>query len=183
MSVKGKLIIVSAPSGAGKDTLLNRAFAENSRLKYAVSATSRAPRDGEVHGVHYYFKTADEFRDMLERGELYEHTSYAGNYYGMPKASVADIVAKGDTAVLKIEVEGAANIRKIFPDAAFVFIAPPSLAVLEQRLRARGTDSESAIQKRLEIAKHELTFAKDYDTIITNDNLDTAVAEFLEAIK
>ena len=186
MKNKGLLIIVSAPAGCGKDTILESAFevsAGNNKLHYSVSATTRPIRAGEADGVHYFFKTREEFERGIEAGEFLEYTEYAGNYYGSPKTYIPDMLASGKDVVMKIEVEGAANIKKLFPDCVLVFIMPPSFGELERRLRKRGTETEETIKKRIGIAKIEMSFAKNYDYVIVNEKLRDAVSDFLTIIE
>lgn len=180
---KGLLFVVSAPAGCGKDTILNELFKKTDKAGYAVSATTRAPREGEVNGVHYHFLTREDFLERIKQGEVLEYTEYCGNFYGTLKKSVENLVLSGKDAVLKIEVEGAMNIKKQFPDACLVFILPPSLAVLEQRLRGRGTETEDKIIERTLQAKNELKFAKNYDYLVVNDDLDSAVEDVLAVFR
>lgn len=176
---KGLLFVVSAPAGCGKDTILNELFKKTDKAGYAVSATTRAPREGEVNGVHYHFLTREDFLEKIKQGEVIEYTEYCGNFYGTLKKSVDNLVLSGKDAVLKIEVEGAMNIKKQFPDACLVFILPPSLAVLEQRLRGRGTETEDKIIERTLQAKNELKLAENYDYLVVNDDLNSAVEDVL----
>ncbi|MCH5203445.1 MAG: guanylate kinase [Oscillospiraceae bacterium] len=179
MENKGVLFVVSAPAGCGKDTILNEFFKRTDTAGYAVSATTRAMREGEINGVHYHFLTVEDFKEKIESGEVLEYTEYCGNFYGTLKKSVGDLLSQGKDAVLKIEVEGAMNIRRKFPDACLVFILPPSLEVLEKRLRGRGTETEEKIMERTAQAKTELKFAENYDYIIVNDDLNVAVEDLL----
>lgn len=183
MENKGILFVVSAPAGCGKDTILNEFFKWNNTAGYAVSATTRAPREGEVNGVHYHFLTVEDFKSKIGTGEVLEYTEYCGNYYGTLKKSVDDLINSGKDAVLKIEVEGAMNIRKKFPDACLIFILPPSLEVLENRLRGRATETEDKIRERINQAKTELKFAENYDYVIVNDDLDEAVEDMLSVFR
>lgn len=176
---KGLLFVVSAPAGCGKDTILVEFFKKTDAAGYAVSATTRAPREGEINGVHYHFLTREDFSEKIKLGEVLEYTEYCGNYYGTLKKSVDELVLSGKDAVLKIEVEGAMNIKKMFPEACLVFILPPSLEVLEKRLRGRGTETEEKIRERTLQAKNELEFAKNYDYLVVNDDLDEAVEDLL----
>lgn len=180
---KGILFVVSAPAGCGKDTILEKALSKDINLTYSVSATTRAMREGEADGVSYFFKTRDEFEKMLSEGELLEHTEYCGNYYGTPKQAVENALANGKNVVLKIEIEGAVNIKKIFSDAVLIFILPPSAEELSRRLHKRGTEDEDTIQKRLKQAKNEMALASDYDYVIVNDELEAAVDDFISIIK
>lgn len=180
---KGILIVVSAPAGCGKDTILEQALAKNDNLFYSVSATSRAMRPGETDGVSYHFRTREQFEDMINNGELLEYTEYCGNYYGTPKKAVIDMLEAGKDVILKIEIEGAANVKKIFPDCTMIFILPPSIKELDRRLHKRGTETEEVIALRLQQAKKELSFAENYDYLVVNDDLDDAVEDFLSVVK
>lgn len=180
---KGILIVVSAPAGCGKDTILEQALAKNDNLFYSVSATSRAMRPGETDGVSYHFRTREQFEDMINNGELLEYTEYCGNYYGTPKKAVIDMLEAGKDVILKIEIEGAANVKKIFPDCTMIFILPPSIKELDRRLHKRGTETEEVIALRLQQAKKELSFAENYDYLVVNDDLDDAVEDFLAVVK
>lgn len=179
---KGILIVVSAPAGCGKDTILEQALSRNDNLFYSVSATSRAMRPGETDGVSYHFRTREQFESMIENGELLEYTEYCGNYYGTPRKAVEDMLAAGKDVILKIEVEGAGNIRKMFPDCTMIFILPPSFAELDRRLHKRGTEDEETIQRRLRTAKEELTYARNYDFLVVNGALEKAVDDFLSVV-
>jgi guanylate kinase len=180
---KGLLIIVSAPAGCGKDSILEGAFKICNNLHYSVSATSRAPREGEQEGVHYFFKTREEFALLIENNELLEYTEYAGNFYGTPREYIPKMLDAGKNVVLKIEVEGAANIKKLFPDCVLVFILPPSFDELERRLRKRGSETEETIKKRVGIAKIEMSFVKNYDYVIINASLEEAVRDFAAIVR
>ena len=183
MDNKGLLFVISAPAGCGKDTILNEVFKKTDKAGYAVSATTRAPREGEVNGVHYHFLSREEFEKKISEKEVLEYTEYCGNYYGTLRKSVNDLILSGKDAILKIEVEGAMNIRRIFPEACLVFILPPSWEVLEERLRGRGTESEETIKARSDQARTELTFAENYDYLIVNDKLDEAVDDLLAVLR
>lgn len=180
---KGLLFVVSAPAGCGKDTILGEVFKRTDTAGYAVSATTREPREGEVNGVHYHFLSREEFQKKIADGEVLEYAEYCGNYYGTLKKSVETLIADGKDAVLKIEVEGAMNIRKMFPEACLVFILPPSWEVLEQRLRSRGTETEKVIAERTKQARTEISFAKNYDYLIVNDKLEDAVNDLLAVFR
>ena len=179
---KGILFVVSAPAGCGKDTILEQALSRDINLHYSVSATTREMRPGETDGVSYHFKTRDRFEQMIAQNELLEHTEYCGNYYGTPRKAVEEMLASGKNAVLKIEIEGAANVKKLFPEAVLIFILPPSMQELERRLRNRGTEDEPTIRKRLEQAKTELSYAKTYDYAITNGDLEKAVDDLVAVV-
>ncbi len=165
---KGVLLVVSGPSGCGKGTVL--AFVkEKGNYCYSVSATTRKPRVGEAHGVNYFFISKEEFEEKLRRGEMLEYTEYSGNFYGTPKDYVETCLAEGKNVILEIETEGAMNIKRIHPEALLVFIAPPSLDVLEARLRGRGTETEDAIQRRLAKARVEMELVNEYDFAVVNE--------------
>lgn len=181
--MKGSLFVVSAPAGCGKDTILGEALKRTDAAGYAVSATTREPREGEVNGVHYHFLTRAEFERKIAEKEVLEYTEYCGNYYGTLKRSVDDLLEAGKDAILKIEVEGAMNIKRMFPEARLVFILPPSWEVLEKRLRDRGTETEDKIIERTAQARNEVVFAKNYDYLIVNDDLDAAVDDLLAILK
>lgn len=178
---RGSLFVVSAPAGCGKDTILNELLKRTDSAGYAVSATTRAPREGEINGVHYHFLTREEFERRIAEKEVLEYTEYCGNYYGTLRKSVNDLLEAGKDAILKIEVEGAMNIKAQFPEACLVFILPPSWEVLEKRLRDRGTETEEKIIERTKQARNEVGFAKNYDYLIVNDALENAVDD-LQAV-
>lgn len=176
---KGVLLILSAPSGCGKDAILERALTQSPGLWRSVSVTSRAARTGERGGIDYTFTDKTGFERMIAGHELLEYTSFVGNYYGTPKKPVLDRLEAGQDVILKIEVEGADNIRRIFPNAVLIFVLPPSLEVLKRRLTLRGSDDPEKIAERLARSRIEMTFAKKYDYIIVNDELEQAVADLL----
>ena len=180
---KGLLIVVSAPAGCGKDTILEQVLANNDNIFYSVSATTRTIRPGEVDGASYYFKSRVEFETMIKNSELLEYTEYCGNYYGTPRKAVMDMLDAGKDVVLKIEVEGAANIKRMFPDCVMIFILPPSISELDRRLHKRGTESEEVIQKRIAAAKNELTYAANYDYTIVNGALEKAIEDFETVVR
>ncbi len=183
MKNKGLLIVVSSPSGGGKGTILGKFFENYSGASYSVSATTRSPREGEVHGTHYNFVTREEFESLIANGKLLEYTEYCDNYYGTLKEQVENARNAGKDIVLEIEVDGGEQIKNIVPDCVSIFIAPPSLEVLEKRLRGRGTDSDEVIAKRLNTAKEEMKCAKFYDYVVVNDELEKAVSDFTDIIK
>lgn len=174
---RGLPIVISAPSGCGKDTILEQLFKINDNLSYSVSATTRAIREGETDGVSYYFHTREEFEKMIENAEVLEYTEYCGNYYGTPKEAVNSMLDKGRDVILKIEVEGAMNVKKIFPEAVLIFILPPSMSELERRLRKRGTENEETIAARIAQAKVEMGFADKFDYLVVNGALEKAVSD------
>ena len=178
---KGLLLVISAPSAGGKGTILNELFQRDSNLRMSVSATTRSPRPGEEHGKQYYFLSREEFQELVEKGSMLEHAEYVGNFYGTPKDPVERWRAEGLDVVLEIEVQGGAQIKRTAPDCVSVFIVPPSMEILEKRLRNRGTEDEETIQKRLDTARKEIPQAQNYDYIVVNDRLEDA-AEDLQAI-
>lgn len=174
---KGLLVVVSGPAGSGKGTV-DAHLLKRDDFVYSVSATTRAPRPGEVDGVHYHFLTVEEFKQRLDRGEMIEHTQYCGNFYGTPKKEAEEVLASGRNLILEIEVEGAHNVKAKYPEAVLILLLPPSYSVQEQRLRGRGTETEEKILERLAAAREEVTFANDYDYIVYNyDNRDAEAAE------
>ncbi len=174
---KGTLFVVTGPSGAGKGTVLGRLLKETDNIFFSVSATTRAPREGEQEGVNYYYVTKEQFESMIEKKQLLEYTIYAGNYYGTPKAPVYSRTRRGEDVVLEIELQGAMNIKKKCKNAVFIFLAPPSMEELERRLRLRGTEDEEHIMMRLKRAKEECAASEMFDHIVVNDQLDAAVNE------
>lgn len=182
MKNKGMLVVLSGPSGSGKDTVLIEFLQNNPQVKKSISMTTREIRDGEVDGKDYYFVSDEEFDKNINDGMMLEFARYSTSSYGTPKAPVDNWLNEGKTVILKIEVCGAANIKKIYPDAVLVFITPPSLEVLEKRLRMRGSEDEESIKKRLKIAQTELKQIPEYDYIIINDELDKCVEDFKKII-
>ena len=172
MKDKGRLIVISGPSGVGKSTVVGKAIEGRSDVCFSTSVTTRAPRPGEVDGREYFFIDRERFREMVERDELLEHADYVSNSYGTPRAFVEKKLAEGMNVLLDIEVQGARQVHEKMPGAVTIFIAPPSLEVLEKRLRGRGTDTEEAIAGRLERARQEFHEADFYDYLIVNDDLE-----------
>ena len=171
----GRLIVLTGPSGVGKGTLVRSLLQRHPELNLAISVTTRSPRPDEINGKHYYFVSRSQFEQMLANSELLEWAEFAGNYYGTPRSSVKEQISQGKWVLLEIELQGARQIRNKFPLTLSIFILPPSLAALEQRLRGRSQDSEEAIARRLRRAQEEITAADEFDFQIINDNFETAL--------
>lgn len=182
MKSNGLLIVFSGPSGAGKDTILKCLMEKNPNIKLSVSATTRTPRIGEIDGKDYFFIDRNQFSAMEENGDLLESAEYCGNCYGTPRKPIENWIADGNDVVLEIEVQGASQIKNKCPDCVSVFLLPPSLKVLEQRLRDRKTENEESIQKRLDIARTELLEVDHYDYVVINDTLNSATDEIIHII-
>ena len=182
--MKVKLIIFSAPSGAGKTTIVNRMLAKDLGLEFSISATSRKPRGKEQHGREYYFLTEEEFRNKIAADEFIEYEEvYPGCFYGTLRSEIERIAAKGKNILFDIDVKGGINIKNQFRNQALsLFIAPPSIETLRKRLIHRSTDSPEMIEKRVEKAQYEMSFAPQFDLIIVNDKLDLAVVQAADAI-
>ena len=180
---EGILVVVSAPSGCGKDTVVSEVLRRMPGKGFlSVSMTTRAMRPGETEGIEYFFVSKEEFIKRIDEGDMLEYAVYGDNMYGTPIKPVKDMLAEGKIIFLIIEVEGGGNVKKAFPEATKIFIMPPSMAELERRLRGRATDSEEAILKRLEIAKSEILRAEEYDFIVENDELENAVEDVITII-
>lgn len=171
----GLLIVLSGPSGAGKGTVCKELIKEMPQVKYSVSATTREPRPGEVDGLHYYFRKKEEFQEMIRNGELLEWAEFCENYYGTPRFAVEQAIQAGNDVILEIDIQGALQIKKVYPQGVFVFIAPPSLDELSQRIHNRGTESKEIIEKRLKTAVRELEYITEYDYVVVNDEVPVAV--------
>lgn len=172
---KGLLIVLSGPSGVGKGTVRKSIFDDpHTSYKYSISMTTRQMREGEQDGVDYFFKTREEFEKLIEADEFIEYAEYVGNYYGTPVQYVKDTMNAGHDVFLEIEVEGAKQVRKKFPDALFIFLAPPSLDHLTERLIGRGTESKEKIESRVKEAKKEVEMMNLYDYVVVNDEVDLA---------
>lgn len=174
---KGNLFVVSGPSGVGKGTIVSRLIDELPTAELSVSATTRRMRPGEVDGEDYIFLDRTLFEEQARSGGFLEWAEYAGNLYGTPRAFVEDRIAEGKQVILEIEVQGALQVKEAMPDSRLVFIEPPSMEVLEERLRGRGTESAEEVARRLKAAEVELASKMEYDTTLVNDSLESAVAE------
>lgn len=182
MNKERHLIVVSGPSGVGKDTVVRKLREKHPEIAISISITSREKRAGEQEGVDYFYLTEDEFKQWIAEDKVVEYTNYCGKYYGTPRFQIEDRINNGISVVLVIEVDGAANIKRQYPDSTTIFVCPPSMEVLENRLRGRGTDNEEAIQKRLERAKVELGFAPTYDKQVINDDIERCADEIYNII-
>jgi guanylate kinase len=179
----GNIFIVSAASGTGKTTLVSRLTAAQPQIRVSVSHTTRAPREGEEHGCHYYFVSREEFVELIGQGAFLEHAEVFGNFYGTGIESVRQMSEAGYDVILEIDVQGAAQVRRALPEAVGIFILPPSLAVLAERLRGRGTDSDEVIERRLALAAEEIQEALSFDYAVINHDLDQAEAELLAIVR
>jgi guanylate kinase len=179
---KGKLIVITGPSGVGKGTIVRSLLQRHPELCLSVSTTTRKPRPGEIEGVDYYFTSLEEFQQAIADSEFLEWAEYASNYYGTPKTRVQELLKQGKSVLLEIELFGARAIASIFPDAQRILILPPSLKELEARIRKRGKDPEAAIEKRLARAKEEIAAKEEFKIQIINNNLADAIQEVEQAI-
>lgn len=175
---RGILFVMTGASGVGKDTIRREALPEFSNLYYSISATTRPQRPGEVDGQNYWFTDRDSFRVMIERDELLEYAEYVDDFYGTPARPVLEALERGEDVLIELELAGARQVRQRLPEAKMLFIAPPSLAELERRLRGRGTDTEEKIQRRLARAREEIRAVREFDYVVVNDHLPSAIADF-----
>lgn len=173
---KGLLIVVSAPSGCGKGTILAEIL-KDPQFYYSISATTRKPREGEENGVNYHFLSREQFEDLIQNNGLLEYAQFCDNYYGTPRKQVEDKLNEGKNVILEIEVQGAMKIKETCPDAVFIFILPPSVKELRRRLNKRGTETEEVIDKRVSQAVGEIKMAEKYDYIMVNDELEKAIED------
>ncbi len=180
---RGKIYVIAAPSGAGKSTLVNALCKLDNNVQLSISHTTRGIRPGEEHGVNYFFTSVSDFKNMIEKNEFLEYAEVYGNLYGTNITTIKDFLATGKDILLEIDWQGARQIRKLFNDAVLIFIAPPSLEILEKRLRDRKTDSQEVIEKRLSLAREDMAHAAEFDYIIINDDFDTALQDLCSIIR
>ncbi|MEE0968386.1 MAG: guanylate kinase, partial [Clostridia bacterium] len=170
MISEGLLIVISGPAGSGKGTVIKSLMEKDSSFVYSVSATTRAPRPGELNGVNYHFISREEFESRLSKSGMLEYTEYCGNYYGTPRKEAEEVLRGGKNLILEIEVEGAGNVKKLYPEAVLVMLLPPSFASQEARLRGRGTETEEKILARLDRTRREIPMFDKYDYIVYNND-------------
>ena len=183
MSNRGLLVVYSGFSGVGKGTIMKEMLKREESFRLSVSATTRAPRPGEVDGREYYFITKEKFLKMIDNDEFLEYAQYADNYYGTPQKAVEDMLNEGYNVFLEIEVQGGVQIMEKCPDCLSIFIVPPSLEVLEQRLRGRGTETEEVIEKRMKAALVEQEYTSRYDFVVENDIVEKTVDDIINIVK
>ncbi len=183
MRKKGLLVVISGPSGSGKDSIVDYMLKKSPGMKRSVSATTRAPRENEQDGVDYYFLDKEEFKSRIDNGEMLEYTNYVGNYYGTPKKEVEQRLENGEVVLLVIEVDGGMQIKRMMrEDSLLLFIHAPSMEELRSRLENRGTDSREAIESRLKRALEEMQFSRDYDHSVVNETIESCAEELLDYI-
>ncbi len=180
---KGRLVIVSGPSGSGKDTILKKVLKRIPEMKFSISSITRPMRPDEVEGEKYNFVSVEYFEEMIKNDQLLEYNNYVGNYYGTPKAPIDKVISEGGEIIIEVDVNGQKNIKSRVDSALSIFIMPPSIEVLRTRLQGRGTDSDEIIKKRMIEARAEIECAKNYDFIVVNDDLEEAVNDFVNIIK
>ena len=172
---RGKLFVISGPSGVGKGTICKRIFEKDDNIRFSVSMTTRDPREGEVEGKDYFFVTKEKFEELLDEGQLLEHNKFVDNYYGTPRGPVVEWMDEGHDVLLEIDYHGAFQVRDAYPEAVLIFIAPPSVEELRARIIGRGSENEEQVQNRLAQAMEDLAQADEYDYLVVNDDLETAV--------
>lgn len=182
MLKEGLKIVLSGPSGSGKGTIVKELMKDDT-FRLSISATTRTPRQGEEEGVHYFFKTQEAFSKMIEEDELLEYAEFCGNFYGTPKSFIQETVKSGKDILLEIEVQGAAQVQKMYSDAVFIFVVPPSLVELRKRLVGRNTETDEIIQKRLQRAQEEIALYCHYDYVIVNDQLEDSIKAIYHIIE
>lgn len=180
---QGTLFVISAPSGAGKTSLVSEMLRQDSRLGVSVSHTTRPMREGEQNGVNYHFVSRDEFEAMIARGDFLEHADVFGNYYGTSQVWVRETLATGQDVILEIDWQGAKQVRRLIPECVSIFIVPPSAEVLRQRLVGRGTDAADVVERRLAEAEEECRHAVEFDYLVVNDDFSTALADLLAIVR
>lgn len=178
---RGRVFVISGPSGSGKSTICEE-LGHDGRIRVGVSATTRPPRGEEKNGLHYHFYTEEQFRRMIEGGELLEHAKVLGNYYGTPREPLERAIGRGLDYVLNIDVQGAMALKKALPEATFIFVVPPDEGELRRRLEGRGTESGEQVRRRLELARKEMEYRKHYDHVVVNDTVENAVARIKKII-
>tara|TARA_Y100001968_G_C18986392_1_gene539276 strand:- start:76 stop:642 length:567 start_codon:yes stop_codon:yes gene_type:complete len=177
MSSLGNLTVLTGPSGVGKGTIVRKILDNHNDVWLSISATTRQPREGETDGQHYYFLGKKEFQEIIEEEGFLEWAIFSNNFYGTPKNTVKEKIEKGIDVLLEIELEGARQIRKSYPEALQIFISPPDMSELEKRIRGRGTESEDSIRDRLSIANKEINASKEFDAVVINDDIDKTFSE------
>lgn len=183
MNKKGLLVVFTGCAGVGKGTVMKTMLQKEESFRLSVSATTRNPRPGEVHGREYFFVTKEEFRNMIDNNEFLEYATYVDNYYGTPKKAVEEMLNKGYNVFLEIEVQGGVQVKELCPDCVSLFLVPPSMEELENRLRGRGTETEEVIKKRMARAKEEMALTDTYDFVVENDVVEETADKIIELIK
>lgn len=171
---EGILLVISGPSGVGKGTVCSALRKKMPHLTYSVSVTTRVPREGEIDGVNYFFRSVDQFKAMIQHGELIEWAEYVGNYYGTPQQFVDDTIKSGEDIILEIDVQGAHRVKQLYPNGIFIFLIPPKIEDLRERILCRGTESEETLSHRLDVASSEFKQIHQYNYVVVNDEVDLA---------
>lgn len=180
---KGNLIVISGPSGTGKGSIIKEVMARNSNIWYSISATSRTIRTGEIDGINYYFMSRKDFENKIKKDYFLEYTEYNGNYYGTPREGINNKLSEGKDVILEIEINGALKVKELVPDAIFIFVLPPSLEELKQRLEKRGTESKQVIYERFKSAYKEINEITKYNYVVVNDDLEEATEKVCSIFK